>query len=186
MQFPSRQTSILLILRYRFALVASLVLVISWSVLSGVHKGQPVVIARHELLAGAIIRSGDVAIAYIDGSSSTSYVASAIDAIGRRISSSTKVGLPLLQSQLRPSQTATDRIVINLPLESGDRGSYPQGTAVHLWSLGENFSELISVDAVVVESLTESNASPRITVSIPRSDENAVMQAVAVRVGVLS
>lgn len=156
-----------------------------WSFASGWHKGEPAVFALHPMSIGDVVAESDVALAYIDGATAD-YIDDVSLLIGKQLTAPLSAGQPVTDSAVSRTRTATNRVVVHLPLEDSDPSNYVVGTRVHLWSIGEEFSALVSVDATVVGSSASSLGSSHISVSIPLADEAAVMQARAVRVGALS
>ena len=156
-----------------------------WSLASGWHKGEPAVFALHPMAIGDVVRDADVSLGYIDGAT-VDYIDDVSLLIGKQLTAPLSAGQPITATAVSRTRTTTNRVIINLPLEDSDPSNYVVGTRVHLWSLGDEFSSLVSVDATVVGSSASSLGSSHIAVSIPLDDEAAVMQARAVRVGALS
>ncbi|MCX6402871.1 MAG: hypothetical protein NT032_02895, partial [Actinobacteria bacterium] len=72
-----------------------------------------------------------------------------------------------------------NRVDVFVNLEN--QGHINPGTKLHLWSQTDEFSQLISSDAVVRTSESD-NYGARLLVSIPLTDEYAVMQSQGIKV----
>jgi len=175
MNFPDRRTLLLLIVRYRALLIALLVFISAFALLGTSHRGQPVLIANHDIAAGASLGPGDFTVAYLDAAIKTA----ALDSLGQASASAVfiRAGALLTPDLLASNNIDVDRIVVSMPLESSEVTLPRVGTHVHVWALGDEFTALVSSDGVVVGGVDGNIA----TLSIPLSDERAVMQAAAVR-----
>jgi len=184
MNSPSISRIALITLRYRGILVATLIAVIVTLSLENSHRGIPVLIANRDLSAGTVITDADFTNVYLDGGDPRLY-ASAIDPSSAvTVTSALSTGQPLLVSNLNEFSIQTDQLIVQIPLEAGNPGSFARGSLVHVWALGDEIVTLVCSDARVIDTYSL-NGSAWVTLSIARADETAVMQSGSVRLAVV-
>lgn len=181
MRIPPTKSIQQFLLHQRGWITFVIVTLVVWSIGSGWHKGEPAVFSLRAMSVGDVIRADDVSLGYIDGAVTT-YIRSVDEIVGKQLTQSVAAGSALTSAAITATRSPSNRVVLTLPLEDSDPGNYAAGTHVHLWSLGDEFNLLVSSDATVVASGSESLGSNFVTVSIPRADESAVMQSSAVRI----
>jgi hypothetical protein len=181
--FSVRQLA-LIVIRYRGILVALLIATSVTLWLDGSHRGVPVLIASHDVAAGTSISPTDFTSVYLDGGDSSLYVSEFIEDSTQTLGVALSAGQPLMVSNLSSYAVRTDQIVVQVPLEAGNPGSFSRGSLVHVWALGDEYVSLVCSDARVLETYSL-NGSAWVTLSVARLDENAVMQAGSVRLAVL-
>lgn len=178
---PSPRTVQEFALHHRGWIGFAIICVAIWSFGSGLHKGEPAVFIKRDMAVGDVISATDVALGFIDGAIAA-YITDAQQVIGRQLTQSVVAGTPITAAAITKARATNNRVVISMPLEDSDPGNYAVGTHVHVWSITEEFATLISSEAIVVMSNRDAMSAHSLTVSVPREDENAMMQARVVRV----
>jgi hypothetical protein len=174
----------LIVIRYRGLLIATLIAVIVTLGLNSTHQGVQVLVATRALPAGWPLSESDFATAYLDGADAELYVGQLDTVQSQTITTALAIGTPLMKHHLAQVNVAFDQVMVQIPLDAGNPGSFSVGSVVHVWSLTDELALLVSSNATVLETFSI-NGAAWVSLSIASVDENAVMQSGAVRLAVV-
>ena len=174
----------LIVIRYRGLLVATLIAVVVTLGLNSTHQGVQVLVATHPLPAGWQLTDSDFQVAYLDGADPELYVGQLDTLTLQTVTTSIAAGTPLMKNHLAQVAVGFDQVMVQIPLDAGNPGSFSVGSVVHIWALTDDFALLVSSNATVLETFLI-NGAAWVSLSIASSDENAVMQSGAVRLAVV-
>jgi hypothetical protein len=173
----------LFILRYRKILVALGFSFIVWTISQNPPAGNLVLIANQFVPANSALTAEQFSLATISDFDSANYVSKYSDLASNFSQVDIAPGSLLSRDSITSDKVFNNRIDVFVALEN--QGQINPGTHLHLWSQSEEIGRLISSEAIVRKSETD-NYGTRLTVSIPISDEYAVMQSQGIKVSLVN
>jgi hypothetical protein len=173
------------ILFYRSWITAALIGLTVWLLLTNSHKGTEIWIANRPLNPGESIQASDFSRGWIEAPDDSAYTTNLKEVLAMSVVAAIPSGTPLLKRQLGEA-IDVNRVIVNLPLETGDNANYPEGAQAHIWGIQDGFVQLISAEAIVLGTSAANLGSPRVSLSIPATAEAQAIQANSVRIVLLS
>jgi hypothetical protein len=173
------------VLFYRSWITAALIGMTIWLLLTNSHKGTEILIANRPLNPGEKIEASDFSRGWIEAPDDSVFARELNDSQSMNVVAAIPAGTPLLKQQLGKA-IDIDRVVVNLPLETGDSANYPAGAQAHVWGIQEGFVQLISAEAIILGTSAANLGNPRVALSIPATAEAQAIQANSVRIVLLA
>jgi hypothetical protein len=169
----------LFILRYRKILLALGFSLIVWMISSNPPNGNLVLIANQFIPANSKLQAEQFSLITIANFETESFISNleSIQSLYTKID--IQPGSLINQESTSSEKGFNNRVDVFVNLEN--QGNINPGSKLHLWSQSDEFSQLISSDAVVRTSESDSYGA-RLLVSIPLTDEYAVMQSQGIKV----
>ena len=164
----------LFILRYRKILIALGFSFIVWSIAQNPPDGKVVLIANQYIPANSKFELAQFAEVRVAGFDTDQFVNSFSLLRSAFAKSDIAMGSLIAQEELSSNSFPTNRVDVFISLDS--QLPIKAGSKLHLWANSDEFKHLVSNDAVVRSSETDSYGT-RLRVSVPMSDEYSVMQS---------
>ncbi|MGN6605906.1 MAG: SAF domain-containing protein [Jatrophihabitans sp.] len=175
-------------------LVLGVVLVVGSVLLGAVvvaraHATRPVVTAAHELAAGTVLNTGDLAVVRVQlgDDAARRYAADPTALVGKRLQRAVGAGelVPTGAVASPPALTT-----LSITFATGDAPTLRAGERVELWVTGPHCASVVLLPDVTVQSASSLDAGfgstadgQRIVISVPRADAGRVVAAQAIDQG---
>jgi len=169
----------LFILRYRKILIALGFSFIVWSIAQNPPDGEIVLIANQFIPAHSKLAAEQFTQINISGLDTGNFISKYSEIDSTYSQNDIQPGSLIQKGNISQVAAPNNRVDVFISLDN--QLEINAGTKLHLWSDSEEFKQLVSNDAVVRSSETDSYGT-RLRVSVPISDEYSVMQSNDIKV----
>lgn len=167
------------ILQYRNILLALGVSILVWNITSNPPSGELVLIANQYIPIGTKLDSRLFTEVHLSGFNHENLISNISGLQNKSAGDNLLAGTVLNEDLVSNSLVPNNRIDVFISLEQ--QLEINSGDKLHLWNLNDGYSQMVSQDAVVRRSNSDSYGTD-LVVSVPLSDEYLVMQSQNIRI----